>query len=341
MLLRQYALPLMTLACLATQAWTPTVADERAADEPGFESLFDGRTLDGWEGDLKMFRVEDGAIIAGSLYDVIPRNEFLCSKRQYGDFELRLEAQLRGDGTNAGVQFRSQRVPNHHEVSGYQCDIGTMQDKPIWGWLYDESRRNKFVAEGDAEMLRRVVKPGRWNDLVIRCTGPRVEIWVNGQRTVDHTEADPEIARRGVLGLQIHGGPPAEAAYRNIRIKRLSADDESRAADARPIAPEKLAEVKATADDVQLVFAGDVMLDDLPGKVIARGEDPFREFADVVRGADAAIANLECVVATGGVEVKKPWAFRVAVRSPRAQTSFSHRVARQQSHGRLRSLRIT
>lgn len=194
------------------------------AEESGFVSLFDGRTLDGWEGNRDMFRVEEGAIVAGSLNKPIPNNEFLCSLKQYGDFELRLEARLRGEGDNAGVQFRSQRIPNHYEVLGYQCDMGDMQGKPIWGWLYDESRRKKFLAEADSDQLQKVLKRDGWNELVIRCQGPHIAIWVNGTQTVDYTEKEAEIARRGILGLQIHGGAPAEASYRKIRIKELASD---------------------------------------------------------------------------------------------------------------------
>jgi hypothetical protein len=183
--------------------------------------LFDGKSLTGWEGDERVFRVRDGAIVAGSLENKIAHNDFLCTKEQFGDFELRLQARLVGKGQNAGVQFRSERVPNHFEVSGYQCDMGQMSGKPIWGWLYDESRRKKFLAEASAEKLAEIVKADDWNDLVIRCEGPRVQIWVNGLQTVDYTEDDEKIARRGVIGLQIHGGEPTEAAYRSVRIKAL------------------------------------------------------------------------------------------------------------------------
>ena len=62
---------------------------------------------------------------------------------------------------------------------------------------------------------------GSDNDLVIRCEGPRIQIWVNGLQTVDYTETDDKIARQGIIGLQIHSGPPAEASYRNIRLKKL------------------------------------------------------------------------------------------------------------------------
>jgi hypothetical protein len=192
-----------------------------AEPEAGFRPLFDGKSLAGWEGDEKVFRVQEGAIVAGSLQEKVAHNEFLCSKEQFGDFELRLSARLVGKGQNAGIQFRSERIPNHFEVSGYQCDMGAAQGKSIWGALYDESRRRKFLAQGDPDKLATVVKADDWNDLVIRCRGPRVEIWVNGFATVDYSEPDDKVARRGVIGLQIHGGEPAEASYRNVRIKEL------------------------------------------------------------------------------------------------------------------------
>jgi hypothetical protein len=191
------------------------------AAEVGFQPLFDGKSLAGWEGDAKVFRVEDGAIVAGSRSEKIPHNEFLASKEEFADFELRLKARLVGNGQNAGIQFRSQRVSDHFEMIGYQCDMGFAGEKPIWGALYDESRRRKFLAEPDADKLMGVLKADDWNDLVIRCEGPRIQIWVGGLQTVDYTEADDKIPLRGRFGLQIHGGEPAEAAYKDIRIKRL------------------------------------------------------------------------------------------------------------------------
>lgn len=203
--------PLLTLIALTA----PSATNE------GFRPLFDGKTLAGWEGDEKVFRVQNGAIVAGSLEEKIPHNEFLGSTEEFGDFELRLKARLVGKGQNAGIQFRSQRIPDHFEMIGYQCDMGTGQGQPIWGALYDESRRRKFLAEPDTEKLSGVLKPDDWNDLVIRCEGPRIQIWVNGVQTVDYTETDDKIPRRGRFGLQIHGGEPAEAAYKDIRIKIL------------------------------------------------------------------------------------------------------------------------
>lgn len=186
-------------------------------------TIFDGKSLTGWEGDMKVFRVEEAAIVAGSLKDKVAHNDFLYTTKEYGDFELRLKAKLTGAGDNAGIQFRSKRVPNHYEVSGYQCDMGNMTGRSIWGSLYDESRRNKFLVHGEAEAVAKAVKPNDWNELVIRCEGPRVRIWLNGLLTVDYTESEANIAQSGVIALQIHGGAPSEARYKDITILELPA----------------------------------------------------------------------------------------------------------------------
>ena len=195
-----------------------------APPAPAPESIFDGKSLAGWEGKEAVFRVEEGAIVAGSLEKAIPQNEFLCTTKAYSDFELTLEARLVGKGTNAGVQFRSQRIPDHHEMIGYQCDIGTTNTENIWGALYDESRRRKFLALGEQEPLVKSVKTGDWNTLKVRAVGKRIQIWVNGVQTVDYSEADDDIAQTGLIGLQIHSGAPAEASYRNIHIVDLTSE---------------------------------------------------------------------------------------------------------------------
>lgn len=183
--------------------------------------LFDGNSLLGWEGKAYWFRVVDDAIVAGRLTEKIPHNEFLCTVREYADFELRFEAKLVGDGKNAGVQFRSQRVAGSSEVSGYQADIGMAWDRPVWGALYDESRRNKMLAEPSAALGKKLVKSGQWNAMRVICKGPRVQVFVNGERTVDYTETNTSIPQHGKIGLQIHSGKPAEAWYRKIRIRPL------------------------------------------------------------------------------------------------------------------------
>ncbi|MBT3596240.1 MAG: DUF1080 domain-containing protein, partial [Verrucomicrobia bacterium] len=73
----------------------------------------------------------------------------------------------------------------------------------------------------DREALAKVLKPGEWNDYVIRCEGKRIQLWINGYQTVDYTETDRSIEQDGIIALQIHGGPAGEAWYRNIKIKKL------------------------------------------------------------------------------------------------------------------------
>ena len=184
-------------------------------------ALFDGKTLAGWEGDEKTWKVEDGAITGGSLDTVVPRNEFLCTTKTYEDFELKVTFKLTGDKAkaNAGVQFRTKRIPKHHEVSGYQADAG--QD--YWGALYDESRRNKVLAKPAKEVVEKLVKHDDWNEYVIRCEGPRIRLWLNGTLTVDYTEKDETVETSGIIGLQIHGGAKAKAQYKNITVEELPA----------------------------------------------------------------------------------------------------------------------
>lgn len=186
--------------------------------------LFDGRNLTGWEGDTKYtWRVEKGAIVGGSLKKVVPRNEFLGTTRHYGDFELKVTFKLLGDREqrNAGVQFRTKRIPNHHEVSGYQADIG----QHYRGALYDESRRDRVLAGPDPKGIESLVKQGDWNTYVVRCEGPRIRLWLNGVQTVDYTEEDPTIERSGIIALQIHGGAKAKVHYKDITVQELPKSD--------------------------------------------------------------------------------------------------------------------
>lgn len=183
-------------------------------------SLFDGKTFSGWEGETaKTWRIEDDVIVGGSLETNVPRNEFLASKTRFKNFDLRLKYKLQGtEGfVNGGVQFRSERVPNHHEMSGYQADIGQGYD----GALYDESRRNKFLIQPEKEIVHKALKRNDWNDYRIRAEGNRVRIWLNGVEMVDFTEKEPGIAQDGLIALQVHGGGKALISFKDIVIEEL------------------------------------------------------------------------------------------------------------------------
>jgi hypothetical protein len=191
----------------------------RGADAGKTVSLFDGKTFNGWSGDTnKTFKIVDGAIVGGTLKERIPRNEFLCTTREYTNFVLTLKFKLVGEGANGGVQIRTKKHRMDNEVSGYQADMG---DPGWWGALYDESRRNKVLAQSDMEKVNKVLKRNDWNEYKIRAEGKRIQLFVNGVQTVDYTENDPAIEDHGIIAVQIHAGNPSEAWYKDIKIEEL------------------------------------------------------------------------------------------------------------------------
>ncbi len=183
-------------------------------------ALFDGKTFDCWEGDTqKTWRVGNGEMAAGAPDKTQPHNDFLATTREFGNFELRLKIKLIGSEgfVNSGVQFWSQRVPNNFEMKGYQADFG----EKYYGALYDESRRNKILAEPSKETAEKAVKRNEWNDYRIRAEGPHIQLWLNGVQTVDYTEAEKDIPQKGFIGLQIHGGAKTEVRFKDITIEEL------------------------------------------------------------------------------------------------------------------------
>ena len=184
--------------------------------------LFDGRTFSGWEGDTnKTWRIENGALVGGSLQATVPHNEFICTARSFTNFVLRLKFKLTGTSgfINGGVQVRSKHIKNPpYELSGYQADMG---DPEWWGCLYDESRRNKVLAKSDITEVNKVLKRNDWNDYEVRCEGKRIRVTLNGYQTVDYTEPDDQIEQFGIIGLQIHGGGKAEASYKEVVLEEL------------------------------------------------------------------------------------------------------------------------
>jgi hypothetical protein len=183
-------------------------------------ALFDGKTFSGWDGDTNhIWRIEEGALVAGDLKSMVPRNEFVATLRSYTNFVLR--AQFKIEGTegfvNGGIQIRSQRIPNHNEMIGYQADIGD----GWYGCLYDESRRNTVLARPEAAAVAKAFKPGEWNDYEIRCEGPRVRLSINGVPMVDYVERDPAIVPAGRIGLQVHGGGKTRISYRKLTLEEL------------------------------------------------------------------------------------------------------------------------
>ena len=188
--------------------------------------LFDGETLDGWtirEGEEKWWRVRDGVIEGGSMEENVPHNTFITIPKNYQNFELELKMRLiAGEGKgfkNSGIQVRSQRLPNHHEMIGYQVDGGI----GWWGKLYDESRRRSVIAEPvDAEGIKEKVHDwDEWNHYQIICDGPHIRSWINGVPAIQYTEEDPEIPLEGLFGVQAHSGGKFVVQFKDIIIREL------------------------------------------------------------------------------------------------------------------------
>lgn len=184
------------------------------AAEPGFRSLFDGKTLAGWDGDPKLWSVKDGILIGSTDGVEIPRNTFLISKDAFQDFELRLEIKLRNH--NSGIQFRSERIPDTQwGVRGLQADAA---EGNWWGSIYDEGGKRGVIVNGWKGKAETIVKANDWNDYHIWAKGGDIRLTLNGMVTAELHGEEP---KSGIFGLQLHRGPGMLAEFRNIRIQTL------------------------------------------------------------------------------------------------------------------------
>jgi HEAT repeat protein len=181
-----------------------------ARDDSGF---FNGKDLTGWQGNMKHWRFEDGAIV-GHSDEEMPQSEFLWSGVEVRDFYLAVDVKLEPNSANAGVQFRSKKVDEHGQAQGYQADIG--QD--VWGRLYHEHGRGKLDGTDQAE---KAVTPGQWNRYEILAVGPAIWTAINGKLGVAFLDLGEKGERSGLIAFQIHAGPPQTVRY---RIERLVHD---------------------------------------------------------------------------------------------------------------------
>ena len=179
----------------------------------GFRPLFNGKDLTGWEGDTQIWSVRDGMLVGTSKG--LNHNDFFATEATANSFVLRLCLKLAADSGNSGIQFRSVRVPGH-EMSGYQADVGP----GWWGALYDESRRNKILAQPKPDALKALHK-GDWNLYQITAKGPNIILGLNGTQTVSYKETEANIAGDGKFAVQIHAGGAMEVMFKNIYVQAL------------------------------------------------------------------------------------------------------------------------
>lgn len=191
------------------------------ANAQEFKPLFNGKSLDGWHSvEDGVWRVEDGMIMGGSLDEMLEHNTFLVSNDSYQNFELVISFRLLGtEGfVNSGFQVRSIDVEGHSDMSGYQIDVGD----GWWGKLYDESRRNRVIAESkDKAGIEKAVKRGGWNDYRILCEGRRIRSWINGIPALDYIEKDQTIPQNGHIAIQAHGDGITLIQIKAAHIKKL------------------------------------------------------------------------------------------------------------------------
>jgi hypothetical protein len=184
----------------------------------GFKPLFNGKNLDGWQGDPRLWKVQDGMIVGSTEGNPLKYNSFLATKKSYANFILRAQAKLRNH--NSGIQFRSELIPDlKWAVRGYQAD---MAENNYWGCIYEERSLKKrgILVDGWKDKAEKVVKLKDWNALELRCEGDHINLKVNGVETADLHDSEK---LSGIFALQLHQGPPMEVYFRNIEIKVLKA----------------------------------------------------------------------------------------------------------------------
>lgn len=218
---------LMTLPALAQ---TTGAGDNRLTEaerEAGYRLLFDGQSLEGWQGP-DCWSVEDGMLV-GRNDGTLAASVYLYSEETFGDFVLRASCRL--DGGNSGIQFRTERGPNDDPI-GYQADMSderTVGAPSYWGCLYEAGGPRGVMVDGWAGLADTVIRRGDWNELEIICQGDRIVVRLNGLTTVD---IEDDAYSEGRFAIQLHQGPAMAAFFKNIRLKPLEADELPPAADA-------------------------------------------------------------------------------------------------------------
>ena len=178
----------------------------------GYELLFNGKNLLGWDGDPELWSVQDGLIVASTEGQNLVQNSFLITKERFSDFIFSADVKLRNN--NTGIQFRSRRLPEFI-IMGYQADAA--RDK-WWGSLYGEKTGRGVIVDGWAGKGEKLVKRADWNRYEIYCKGDHIKLTLNGVVTAD---VNDDMASEGVIALQVHRGSPMQVSFRNVKIKKL------------------------------------------------------------------------------------------------------------------------
>lgn len=224
------------------------------ATPDGFVSIFDGESLDGWDGNPKLWTVEDNAITGTtSDEDPIPANTFIIwRKGKVANFEMTFQYKIvKG---NSGVQYRSFELPDKKwAVGGYQADFeagktysGILYGEKFRGILANRGEKTELSRKGDklvkkkvgtvgkSEEIQAKIKHEDWNDYHISANGFKFVHKINGVTTCECTDNDEKMRRKdGIVAFQVHRGPAMKVQFRNIRLKVLpdSKDEKKDAAE--------------------------------------------------------------------------------------------------------------
>lgn len=222
--------------------------------KPGFTNLFDGKTLQGWEGNAEYWRAQDGILIGEIPADKpLKNNTFLVWKGgPVKNFELILQCRISASG-NSGINYRSEYVPGlSYALKGYQADIDGQNS--YTGQNYEERGRTTLAYRGQqttisgpasasesvsslisnnawtkvridktlgsSDALKEKIKQEDWNEIRLVIQDNRLKHYVNGILMSDVTDQDPFNSKEaGLIGLQVHVGPPMKVEYRNIQLR--------------------------------------------------------------------------------------------------------------------------
>jgi hypothetical protein len=207
--------------------------------EEGFVSIFDG-TLKNWEGDPVYWRAENGVLIGEVKPEtLLKQNSFIVWRGgEVGDFELKAEYRVSAEG-NSGINYRSIDEPGvKWAMEGYQDDI---DGKDAWSGQNYEERGRTFLAYrgqsvvippggkpevvkelGDRAELQKKILKEDWNKVHIIARGNVLQHFTNGVLMAEVKDEDPEKRRlTGLIGVQVHVGPPMKIEFRNIRLKKI------------------------------------------------------------------------------------------------------------------------
>lgn len=238
------------LACLLACTLAPALMAETQVAPPaesGMKTIFNGKDLNGWDGDPKLWKVKDGVIHGETTEENKANgNTFLIwQDGKTTNFELRLSFRCNATN-NSGIQYRSKHITdgnpsNKWVVRGYQHEIRNEVKLPdVSGFIYDEGgKRNRMCDVGQKvvwtaagkqvlddklisqEEFEKNFKLNDWNEVIIVAKGNHIQHFLNGKLIIDFTDEAPEALKHGILAVQLHAGAPMWTEYKNIRIKSL------------------------------------------------------------------------------------------------------------------------